>query len=553
MAFHVNGYSNFHDDNQDWIISKIKSIEDTEAHTGELAEAAQASADASQASAVASQLSANASESSAGTSQYFATQASTSAQEAEASAELAAEHEAAAKNYADNIADPVAGIVADWLDDNITPTTPIVDESLSISGAAADAKVTGDAINYLDNVVSNIATSETVKSDNLWDISTNTEGYQLDTSGQPVESANYTITDYIEIEPSSTYWTGIIYNGNVYSPVAQRICFYDDQKAFVSKTGPTTANVGTFEAPANIKYLRMAVNTANFFGNDNDTAMLIKSNAAPAEYVPYFEPYINSELNSDIIPYDDIKNKIMIESSPLYGKNVSWYGDSILKNIWWNDISTLFNMVSTNNGVGGTKISGTAPASLCQATRINGQYDDVVDPNTGEITVGGVAIPNDAEFIIIGAGTNDWAQNIALGDKNIQYDSSWEIVEDVQTFYQACHVMFRRLSELRPNAKIIVLGTPFGKMVNRSSFTNKYGLLNNQGLTSLDYGNALCDVAEMWGHHAIRYGNIMGVNDSNVETLLDPNGDGHLHPTTDTAKEMFRKATLNELLKIKYI
>lgn len=50
------------------------------------------------------------------------------------------------------IIDPViATEVAQWLVDNITPTTPIVDASLSISGAAADAKVVGDIFDYMDD------------------------------------------------------------------------------------------------------------------------------------------------------------------------------------------------------------------------------------------------------------------------------------------------------------------------------------------------------------------------------------------------------------------
>lgn len=41
----------------------------------------------------------------------------------------------------------IPGIITAWLDENITPTTPAVDASLTISGAAADAKVTGDGFN----------------------------------------------------------------------------------------------------------------------------------------------------------------------------------------------------------------------------------------------------------------------------------------------------------------------------------------------------------------------------------------------------------------------
>lgn len=40
--------------------------------------------------------------------------------------------------------------VSEWLAEHITPTTPAVDSSLSVSGAAADAKVTGDKIGELN-------------------------------------------------------------------------------------------------------------------------------------------------------------------------------------------------------------------------------------------------------------------------------------------------------------------------------------------------------------------------------------------------------------------
>lgn len=52
-----------------------------------------------------------------------------------------------AKNYADHIADPVSGIVTTWLNDHITqPTTPAIDTSLLVAGAAADAKAVGDIV-----------------------------------------------------------------------------------------------------------------------------------------------------------------------------------------------------------------------------------------------------------------------------------------------------------------------------------------------------------------------------------------------------------------------
>lgn len=67
--------------------------------------------------------------------------------EASVSAEAAAASEQAAKDYSDHIADPVSGIVTEWLNDHVDPESQVViDDSLTIAGAAADAKATGDAV-----------------------------------------------------------------------------------------------------------------------------------------------------------------------------------------------------------------------------------------------------------------------------------------------------------------------------------------------------------------------------------------------------------------------
>lgn len=58
-----------------------------------------------------------------------------------------------AKYFLDTLGEEVAPAVSDWLDENITqPTNPVIDASLSVSGAAADAKVTGDKINDLKRI-----------------------------------------------------------------------------------------------------------------------------------------------------------------------------------------------------------------------------------------------------------------------------------------------------------------------------------------------------------------------------------------------------------------
>ena len=76
------------------------------------------------------------------------------ADDAADSASDAHDSELAAKDYADHIADPVSGLVTDWLNDHITqPTTPAIDTSLSVSGAAADAAVVGDRLAKIETAV----------------------------------------------------------------------------------------------------------------------------------------------------------------------------------------------------------------------------------------------------------------------------------------------------------------------------------------------------------------------------------------------------------------
>ena len=70
-------------------------------------------------------------------SKYYSEEAATSAQEASDSA-------ADAADYAAHIADPVSGLVTQWLNDNVDPGTGyVIDDTLSIQMAAADAKTVG--------------------------------------------------------------------------------------------------------------------------------------------------------------------------------------------------------------------------------------------------------------------------------------------------------------------------------------------------------------------------------------------------------------------------
>lgn len=120
--------SDLHSLNLDWIISKIKTVEESEQGAVDAA----ANANASKTAAAAS-----------------ATAANNSKTAAAGSATAAAGSAAQAQALVDQLDTTIAQDVTDWLDEHITPTTPAVDDTLTVSGAAADAAVTGDKITEL--------------------------------------------------------------------------------------------------------------------------------------------------------------------------------------------------------------------------------------------------------------------------------------------------------------------------------------------------------------------------------------------------------------------
>lgn len=178
------------------------------------------------------------------------------------------------------------------------------------------------------------------------------------------------------------------------------------------------------------------------------------------------------------------------------GLKAAWYGDSLTELYYHCEmVNEYFGMEGYNCGIRGTSVAFTNEASMCLVERM---------------TQGDKAIPADVDVIFIMAGTNDWCGNVPLGDKRLLFDLEGKIAVDNSTFYGACHTMFNNLTLLYPDAYILVLGTPFGS-------SNRFNIYNELGLTSMDYGDALCDAASMWGIPSFNIGEKMGINVNNVE------------------------------------
>lgn len=161
--------------------------------------------------------------------------------------------------------DVISEATTNWLNENVTPTgsAVAVDSSLTISGAAADAKVTGNEINdlksNLDEFESQISDSELITIP-----STNNNGYYIDSTGAVVSaSSNYQTTDPIDISAyNSLYITGRAnYSNLIYA-------FYDTNNVFISGYRSNGGDSSTFIedmhviVPSNAKYIRIS-NTYN--------------------------------------------------------------------------------------------------------------------------------------------------------------------------------------------------------------------------------------------------------------------------------------------------
>ena len=130
MAFELVPYSNFHDLNLDWILKQFPLVyeaKDKAVSAGEAAEQAKDDAVSAKDDAVSAMTT--------------AVQAKNDAVSARNNAAISANAAAASLNA---IGTATSGAVADWLEQHVDPDTGyVIDNSLTISGAAADAKETG--------------------------------------------------------------------------------------------------------------------------------------------------------------------------------------------------------------------------------------------------------------------------------------------------------------------------------------------------------------------------------------------------------------------------
>ena len=411
-------------------------------------------------------------------------------------------------------------LIADWLSKNITPTSPVIDKTLSISGAGADAKIVGDKFNttLLSHPTYDGTTPLSELKPGWYPVINDTPKTNLpngssfgllfaypNTSGI---SNNYFIyldalskTNYIKVDENN--WTTI-------SNYINTETMFNSDLPYNGETELSALNNG-WHPVVNITGTNLPVTTG--FG-----LLLVYKNAFSSRNNFYLFYHISSKTNYvkvDENNWTTISNYI---SNKFSGKTIITYGDSITHaNNWQPYLNKELHCSTENYGIDGSKISGDNTTSMCNIERIN-------------------ALP-DLSFLLIMGGMNDWAQNVSIdGDEN-----------DVTNFTGGCHAMFKNIINKYPSACIYCVGTSFGYI---GSFSEK--TKNNIGLTTLDYSKKLCEIASLYGIPSISAYENMGVCDINKTLFLRNDGDIYIHPNDEGAKRL-ANVIINLLTNNKYI
>lgn len=175
----------------------------------------------------------------------------------------------------------------------------------------------------------NIQIAETGK--NLFDKNTITENKILDPNGNENFDENCDLSDYIKIQPNTTY------TRNITASAYECICFYTSEKVFISRD--TTHSTTT--SPNNAYYVRISCYKTNL-----DTLQLEKGPIA-TDYEPYTEEVVNIDLKGNelcSLP-NGTKDELIVKNGRakiikrigkvvLDGSESSWLENSVTKGLF---------------------------------------------------------------------------------------------------------------------------------------------------------------------------------------------------------------------------
>ena len=337
----------------------------------------------------------------------------------------------------------------------------------------------------LDGSITPVKTSFLQPTKNLFSEGAITSGFFMGASGTPVASASYVISDFIPVVPGQQY-------------VCNRDCrfltAFNRFGVVISAAGSNeTLPAGTpFTVSSGVYFMRVTVAVVLVAG------IQFEQSSTMTPYVRFgFSP-------SSMIILDGAAS-----GSLWAGKNIAFMGDSLTAQAQFiTPAAAAISLLTSNYGIGGTKLAMSNDQSMWQDARIN-------------------AIPTNVDAVHVMGGTNDWANNGQLGAPTST---------NTNEVYGALNVMAEKLAARFPKKPVFFGTAPMSSMtLPRAGFTDPF--TNGQGLTMLDYADAGRAVARRWGFPVIDYAVDAGFNRVNLASYMVADGN-FIHPNTAGGKRM---------------
>ena len=324
-------------------------------------------------------------------------------------------------------------------------------------------------------------------SKNLFNKATVVDGILDPSNGVIYAGSSYSVSEQISIKPSTAYY-GKGING------CRSVTYYTSSGALIPPGINNSSGTLTFTTPSNAAFVRVTVWKTDL------SSFQLEEGSAQTSYEAY-------GFNLFLVDGTPINTSASLKSGWL-GKSWASLGDSITAMATWQGfVTAAHSLVWTNYGIGGTKISGAAgdTNAMCQDTRIN-------------------AIPTTVDLVSLMGGTNDWAQNVPLGDINST---------DPLTFYGALNTFAQKAFTRWPTKRIAVATTPYGEIVDwtgRAGWTSPAH--NSLGLTTNDYAEAIRQFCKRVNIHCIDVALSAGWGTYNITEALGGSTTDHLHPAS---------------------
>ena len=285
-----------------------------------------------------------------------------------------------------------------WLAANITqPTSPAVDKSLTLQGAAADAFMTGSLLSSL------FSPNDNYFRENLIAGTTFTEGHYIDSNGITHINADYSYSDYIAVQPrtslsiKSGFDTFIsVYNENkeyvysYYTNTAKTVNLLDDAHFIRYSIATSKKYIKTITNP--MYTLRNELIDNFYHGAFSNTLILPQTIGVTGYYANWDTGKLSPNANYFCSPYlRALNGTIICDTTPSSDNifTVSFYDSN------FNMLSSVYNKTIVpipNNAY-----------YFCFSKRIDKKYDVKIISNSTTLTV---SKDNSKMFTSINAALN---------------------------------------------------------------------------------------------------------------------------------------------------